>query len=412
MIIIFLLALIARLVLVATLPSDDNVFSDQLYLDYARNLAEGKGFYAELSYDTTGSFKAYAFRPPLFPLVWGLLYNITGGRYLPIRAGLAVLSAVGCVFVFPIGMRLFERRSVAVLGGLAAALYPPLVWNGVHLMTEPFFIFFQTVAVYLILRAAQGHSPLAAILGGVAMGLAILSRSVLIGFVPVAAAWILWRAKPRKQAVLLAICFFYGAAFTVAPWSVRNYFVLREFVPVTTDGGHGFYIGNNPKTAEDPRGFYMPRDWPFLADIPKAELDEVEVDRALYREGLRFIAHNPGAWLKLLGRKFCWLWRFYPHPGYIATRYVILYALSYLPVFPFMILGIITAPRLLTSWRRDHVLIYLLVGFTTAMHMIYIATIRYRVPLMPFLLLFAAFGLICVCDRIKGRRNKTAPAIT
>ena len=50
------------------------------------------------------------------------------------------------------------------------------------------------------------------------------------------------------------------------------------------------------------------------------------------------------------------------------------------------------------------ILIFLLVGYTTFIHMIYISTIRYRVPLMPFLLLFAAYGFLYACGRIKAKR--------
>jgi len=402
---VFLLALAPRLALVASLDPGDNVFSDVLYLQYARNFASGHGFCSESVYGPVGPERLYAFRPPLFPFLWGLVYNVTRGSYTPIRVGMAMLSAVACAVAFLVGCRLFQGRGVPLLGALLGAFYPPLIWHGVHLMTEPLFILFTVLAVYCILRAGQEGSVAAAACAGAATGLAILSRSAIAGFVPVAAVWLFWVRRQRQKRLVMPGLFCLLVAFIGLPWVLRNALVLSAFVPTTTDSGHGFYVANNERSLGDRRGFYIPADWAFLLGKGEQRLDEVTISRRLMNKGLAFVAAHPGQYVRLLVRRFFWLWRFYPHPGFVGRMQVVVYALSYIPLFPFMVAGLVMAYARERERRAEYWLVYLLVGYTTAVYTLFLATIRYRVPLMPFLLLFAAYAMQGLGRAVQTRRN-------
>jgi 4-amino-4-deoxy-L-arabinose transferase-like glycosyltransferase len=315
----------------------------------------------------------------------------------------AVLSAVSCVLIFFVGKRLLDRPS-GLVGAVLCAFFPSQIWHGVNLMTEPLFIFLLTLLVLLLLRLKDKPSGLGAICAGAIAGLGVLSRSVLVGFMPIAAGWLVIALPKRRW---LALVFLLGFTWAMSPWWVRNWQVFHHFVLTTTDGGHGFLIGNNEKTLTDPRGVYVPERWDFIKDVMP---DEVAIQRRFYERGLRFIISHPGTWVRLAFDKLCRFWRLYPHTQFVETRYALIYGISNFAVFPFIVAGLVLSFFALPAQRKDFLLIGLLFFYMTLIHMVYIAVIRYREPLMPFLLCFAGYALVRL-SRMLAKNRKTAEAL-
>jgi 4-amino-4-deoxy-L-arabinose transferase-like glycosyltransferase len=407
--VIFGLALALRLPLALSLPSDDSVFWDQPYRICAENYAAGRGFWMPNPYDdpSLGFDRAYAFRPPLFPFLWGCVYNVTGGAYAPVRGVFALLGAATCALAYLLALELMRRRSVALLGGLLCACYPPLIWHSVHLMTEPMFIFLSVGALYALVALARTGAWRWVALGGVAAGLATLTRSVMAGFLPVMALWVWWAAGRGRRAWAMAALFTAVVTLVMLPWIARNAAVFHAFVPTTTDAGHGFYVANNPRSLADPRGFHIPEDWSFVKARPDEKLDELEMNRRLTRAAREYLVQHPGEAAQLMARRFVTLWRFYPNPEFVSRRHVAVYALCWLPLFPFVLIGLWRLHRCAGAALPGILLADALVLYTTAIHTLILAMLRYREPLMPILLPCAALGMMTVWDRL--RRREGAP---
>jgi len=411
--ILFLAALALRLGLALSLPAHQLV-GDESYWYYARNLADGQGFQMSNPYGAGLDIpKVYAFRPPLFPFLWGIARPVIGNAYWPIRCTFALLGALTCVLAYLAAREMFRRRSVSLLGGLLCAFYPPLVWHSVNLMTEPLFIFFSTLCIFALFRARSALSWRWAVAAGLAAGLGILTRSVLVGFLPFMALWLWWCAGRRRRAVALAAAFCTTALLVMLPWVIRNAIVLKAFVPTTTDVGHGSYVANNEHSLGDPRGFWIPDDWSFVKKSPEEQPGEVEVSRRLTRMAREFLWTHPGTAARLMARRFVALWRFYPHGEFVANeetprRTVMIYALSYIPLFPFMLLGLWLARKRAGEALPDVALVYLVIFLTTAVHVAVLAMVRYREPLMPFLLPFAALGLVETFQFLRERLRRSA----
>ena len=401
---LFLLALLPRLMLAICLDPTSAGYTDPLYEKFARNVSLGNGLVAELDYPGVSKpVTLRSFRPPLFPYLWGLAYGITGGAYRPIRACQSVLGALACLIPFFVGSQVLSRR-VGVLASVFSALYPPLIWHSSNLMTEPLFILFFLLSVMLLIDGRRRESWIVCGAAGVASALGILSRSVLVGFVPLAGFWLLAPAPSKKRLVLCAAL--WGATgLTMTPWIVRNYLVYGVLVPTTTDGGHGFYKGNNEDTLSDPRVEHMPESFAFLGG-----LDELEINQRFYRLGREFIAKNPGALLRLAFAKFRRFWRPYPDLYYLhdmepdapKSKYVIavvVYGVSYLSVLPLIVAGGMLAYKDEHAARRDFWLIFVALIYMVLIHIIYIVVLRYRVPLMPLMFLFAAYAVCRLKDR-------------
>jgi len=400
---LFAVAFALRLGFALWLPTNDSVFWDQPYKIYAQNFAEGRGFWMPNPYsESIGMERAYAFRPPLFPFLWGCVYRLTGGSYVPIRATFALLGALTVVLAYLAGREMTGDRSTALLAGLACALYPPLIWHSVHLMTEPMFIFFQTLCILALFRLRATGRIRWVIVAGIATGLGTLTRSVLVGFAPLLAVWIIWMGGWKKRAWANAVGFGVVILIVMSPWIIRNYRVFHRFVPTTTDAGHGFYVANNPDSLDDPRGFWIPEDWGFLLRPGETSLDEVEARRRLTTMTRDFLLQNPGTAVRLMARRFVTLWRFWPNPQFVNRRYVLIYAASYMPLIPFILTGLWLAHRQYWDRLPNLALVDGLVLYTTAIHVIFLAMMRYRVPLMPFLIVFAG---VAGAHLIKGGRG-------
>jgi 4-amino-4-deoxy-L-arabinose transferase-like glycosyltransferase len=407
--IIFVLALGARLVLALSLPDNDTVSWDQSYWEYARNFSEGRGFWMPNPYSGEVNLpRVYAFRPPLFPFAWGCVFGLTHGAYAPIRIAFAFLGAATCAIAYLAGIELTGKRTVAALAGILCAFYPPLVWHSVHLMTEPLFILFSAGCIYAAFLFRRTGRLRWAALAGLAAGLAALSRSMLIGFLPLLAIWMWWARRRLGRGWSGAALFCAVALATLAPWIVRNAIVFRQFVPATTDAGHGFYVANNERSLDDPRGFYKPDDWSFLLKPGETSIGEVEASRRLMRIAGGYLLSHPGVALRLMARRFATLWKFYPNPDFVGRAEVLVYAVAYIPLFPFMLLGLWRAHRRREAERMDLLLVDGLILYTTAIHTVFLAMLRYREPLMPFLLIFAAMGILCAVEGLRresGRKD-------
>ena len=418
MLVIFVLALLPRLILALSLPADDSVFWDEPYVHYARNFAQGRGFWMPNPYsDDIGLAQVRAFRPPLFPFLWGCVYNFTNGAYAPIRLTFAILGAASCALAYWAGRELIRKRGVALLGGVICALYPPLIWHSVHLMTEPMFIFFSTLFILSLLRFRRTEHRGWLICAGLSAGLATLTRSVLIGFLPLAAMWLWWVRGRRLRAIFETGLFTLIVVAVMSPWIIRNAIVFRAFVPATTDAGHGFYVANNEQVLYHPhreRGFCYPKSWGFLKRPGEESVGELEASRRLMRLTSRYLITHPGVAVRLMARRFVVMWRFYPSTDFVAQKHAVIYALSYIPIFPFMLIGLWLGHRRLSGGNGrlpNLLLVDLLVLYTIVMSVLFLAMLRYRVPLMPFLLIFAALGIKTIWDRIR-RRHENAKRAT
>ncbi len=81
-----------------------------------------------------------------------------------------------------------------------------------------------------------------AILSGMLLGLAILTRETVLYLLPFMALGLLWQRG--RRGLLTAGVFLLATAAVVTPWTWRNHVVFGAFVPVSTSGGLNLYQGN------------------------------------------------------------------------------------------------------------------------------------------------------------------------
>jgi 4-amino-4-deoxy-L-arabinose transferase-like glycosyltransferase len=152
--------------------------------------------------------------PPLYPVFLSFFALLPG---FPVNAlvGQVVLAALGCLSVFLLGREIHSDRAGLFAATLYALWFPNIiaVWST---MQETVFVPLLLTGFAVLLRArAFGGFALA----GLLLGLAALTRSMPLYYVPVAAVLLMWRHGPRRGAVFVSGLALGFAALTV-PYSI------------------------------------------------------------------------------------------------------------------------------------------------------------------------------------------------
>jgi len=379
---IFLVAFFLRAAWVAHTMDDVEAVMDgdgADYLDIATNLADGFGVAVTEPSPVTGELapRITARRPPLFPLAASVLIRLfprdpeSGHVYLIVLLAQALLDALTVLLVYVLA-REFGGARCGLVAAAGYALNFYVIQQTGQFMTETLFIFLQTAALVALcvgLRL-ESRAALAWGAGGLLLGLATLTRPVILFFPLWVVAWLLVQKRHEwRRWAIPAAAFLVVFALTLVPWSVRNGIRMGKPVIVSTVGGQTFYHSNHAQS--DGKWFPLP--------VPEeaSQLSEAERDGYYYRQGLSFVLSEPGTTVKNVAKKLLRLYYVF-HPEYD---------------FYFVITLLLALPGLWLYWRRggDNWIPVLLVVYTTALCLVFWGTPRFRLPLLPCFLVFAGY---------------------
>lgn len=346
------------------------VFGDTpIYWLLARSIRTGQTFVVEQF-----GMPHYALRTPGYPAFLALCQVVVGENPLAIRLVQAILQtgAVGLVYGLVRQVRPTAPKGVAVLAAGLVAVEPYIIAASALLLSEGTFIPWMMVML-CGLAALWNDGPTRgwlAVAVGIAGGMAVLARPSWLLFVPVPLAVWVATSSHRSIAIRQSILVGLGVVLTLAPWWVRNAQVIGKFVPTALWVGASLYDGLNP-TADGSSAME------FLAEPDIAGLDEIAQDAELRRRSLAFVHDQPGRAVGLAVVKFVRYWSPWPNASAFTSPVVsALSALVTLPVFALIALGVWTV-------RSDARALTLLGGpivYFCCLHMIFVSSVRYRVP--------------------------------
>jgi 4-amino-4-deoxy-L-arabinose transferase-like glycosyltransferase len=413
---IFLLALALRLLHLEQIHANDPFFAapsvdPALYHRWALAIVEGDWLGDEVF-----------ILGPLYPYFLALIYGVFGPSFLVAKLVQCLIGSFTCLLVWVLGRRLFDRR-VALLAGVTAALYSMLIfYEGLLLITN-----LQTPLTLLlvlgVVRAIERPSPGRWLLVGVLIGISALARQNALLFAPIAGGWLLFALRHRlglARRLVLAGALASGVALAILPATARNYAVAGDLVLLNAAGGFAFYAGNNldaTGTLRFPRLFSRTLiDDPIQQRQSVTAYAEREMGRSLkpsevssfwYGQGLDFIREHPAAWLRLLVRKLVIF--FNDYEVWNNRSYTMSTAFSWVLRLPLIRFGWIAPLALvgmalaLPDWRRLFPL-YAMVGVYLVTALIFFVLSRYRMPVVPLLILFSASGAVGLYDAARARR--------
>src|SRR5262249_43426595 len=150
--------------------------SDEVEFDiYAWNVAQGRG-YRGPSPDVTDQDHLTAYRVPAPSLMWAGLYLLFGHRYDVVRVTHMMIGSLACLLVYGIGRRCFDER-VGMLAAAAYAVYPTGLFYSTQLLSEPLAALLLLWFLLAALQFAENDSLRRALVAGLLLGMAILSRA-------------------------------------------------------------------------------------------------------------------------------------------------------------------------------------------------------------------------------------------
>jgi 4-amino-4-deoxy-L-arabinose transferase-like glycosyltransferase len=367
------------------------------YETFALNIAQGHSYGWERDQPS-------AFWPVGTSAIYAFFFWLFGHDYTPIvffqaLVGLAVValgSALG---------RLWLGEATGVLTAWVLACWPLLIQYTTLLASELHFIFFILLGFWLASLPAKGWLARAA-LTGVALAAASYVRPLAILMAPL--AYLQVGAGGERLRALVGSCVAMAVmGVCILPWTVRNWQVFDRFVLISTNGGTNFWMGNNASGSIQ----YMKPPETGIAN-------EADRDAFLGREARNYILQEPAAFLVRTARKVVALhdretigitWNeqgIGKRAGESALQPLKIATTAYWWAMLALALYGICAYVTKSGWRMLLACPAFLTWFYfTLVHAVTVAGDRYHVPSVPFIGMFAAYGLGQIMLAATGRKS-------
>ncbi len=392
---------------IAETPFFDFLQLDPLYYhDWALSIVEGDWIGREVFEQS-----------PLYPYLLSLYMLLFGRDLWVLRLIQIGVGSLTSVLTYLLGARLFDKR-VGLLAGMGCAAYGPFFFYEGQVMKEFLTPPLATAALILLVRSRQGDRdgfaalPLA--LAGALIGLAALVRDNFLLLFAAVGVWVLYECRWSLRGSLPLAA---GLAIVLLPVAIRNYAVSGDLILTTSGGGEVFYIGNGPYA----NGAYVPPPWVRsnprfehedfrrkAQEMTGRELTRAEASRFWWRQGLSWIAQNPIEASLLWLRKLALFWNDHELPdnySYDSFRRFS-WLLAILPTFgPVAALASAGAVLSAGRWRRLMPAFVFAGGYLLSV-LVFFNFARFRLPVIPILLVLAGRGLAGLWEAATASRGR------
>jgi 4-amino-4-deoxy-L-arabinose transferase-like glycosyltransferase len=380
---------------------------------------------------------------PLYDAMLAGVFRIAGPDPLAPKLLQVALSPLPIVCAYALARAATSERAGRIAAWLLA-VDPSLVAFSHYLYTETLFVSLLLLASWALFRRPQGRTRGDLLLAGVLFGLTILTRSVALYFL---AAWAGFEAlRGRRREAAQAALVFAVALAVVLPWTLRNAFKYHDLLLVDGTLGRTAYFAFSEALFNRDLGYVGPRqELPARAECQVGEapgapaLPDAAALEAPFPEGWHGLLGRRPAGLPIhrtrefatrdlaaasrceLGRALAFMGE---RPGVVAghglrrfyafwgpNSYLLRWvkhgfygdgplARSSYPGWKLLVVGwhvALVACAILAFGRRrvPAFLVFsaLFVGYYTAVHMLAVAHSRYRLPVMPFVMIATATWL-------------------
>jgi 4-amino-4-deoxy-L-arabinose transferase-like glycosyltransferase len=367
----------------------------------AASLVSGEGF----SNPFGGVTGPTAWLGPVYPFVLAGIFKLFG-IYTRASSFAAlflncVLSALTCIPVYFIGRWSFGPR-VAKWSAWTWTLLPYTMYWGIKWVWDTALsaLLFATLFMLTLelARAANLSAPTDEnrvcrgplwkwLLWGLLWGIAGLTNTAELAFLPFAGLWVVWQYFRRRQPFLrqvVAAAVVFLAVLT--PWMVRNHRVFHKLIPVRGNFGVEFHLGNTI----DARGMWQVWLHPtqnVLEFDRYQRMGEVAYVQQKKQQTLAFLREHPGKFATLTVEHFIYYWAGAPH----AEKWPWLQDVK---SSMFLLSSILAIWGVIMAWRRRRPAAGLFALMLVTYPDVYYITFphaRYRHPLEPMMLVLAVY---------------------
>jgi 4-amino-4-deoxy-L-arabinose transferase-like glycosyltransferase len=330
----------------------------------------------------TGQMNALYFMP-LYPA----LVAVFGPGWLQLLIDIALSTALVWL-IYELTDAIFASKRAAVLAAAVAAVYPYFIFYSIVGLTETLFMVLLLSAYLCWYRNAYIAASVFSVLG-------ILTRPVLDPLAPLLLLYfaIAIRGLSIKAAAKYLAIYVGIYCVLMAPWWLHNYKAYQTFVRLNLGSGVALLSGNSPSNQSGGIDNNLNATMAPFAEIA----DPVARDKAMQRAALNYIKEDPGRFLIQAAKRFQRFWSPWPlTEEYSRPLYKLISFCSFIPVLLLALVFVVLYGR--TYFRRIAPLLLFIV-YLNSLHLVFPASLRYRLPVEPFLIILAAAGAVHLVDR-------------
>ncbi len=369
----------------------------------AAALAETGTFSSPFGTDTGPT----AWMMPGYPFLLALMFKIFG-TYSVSSAIIALLfdcvaSALTIIPIFWMTNHLFDRKA-AMAAAVLFCFYPPALWHATgRIWDTTLFTMMSLFFLNYLMMIGKNWTTLTALQAGLLFGIIALFKVIILALYPFVIIYIFVQKRlllnvRLRQIGLLTLMI----VVVLSPWIWRNYLVFGQPL-LRSNFGLELKLGNNSGGKA-----YMQKHGRGKIEMfhPIIQTDELEKYRKMGelaytassgKEAMAFIVAHPYEFMQLTIQRILYFWvrdldlskGFEGHFG-IRTKKSAFTTFIYILPLPFMFMGIVFAVR---DKRPADILVSYLILFPLIYYITHVRQ-RYRYPVEPVMLIFAAGGLV------------------
>ena len=343
-----------------------------------------------------------SYRPPLYPALIALADVVSGHPMATMLVLQVVVATATVLLTYLIADELFGEP-VAILCGALLALAPMTSRFSTVILTETVFTFLIVLGMWAWLRSRT-------LLGGIALGLATLTRASSLPYLILLAAYgLLRRREPSGRSALVVAL---AALVTVSPWVGRNLVEVDRFTVADAGWGLNLFYGTIDLQSGSNRWSQLLAAHARIGTGTLSPNSTSQTANGTYPErqarqfALSWIRQHPLTWIRIRLRQ--WRWLFIDTGDYlpvaanklsfrdaIQQRRLSTVALkaAFVGGNVLLILFAIRGVSSLAGRLTETMPVWTFPVYLSAAHAAVYVEPRYGLPLVPFLTMLAAVGV-------------------
>ncbi len=334
-----------------------------------------------------------AYWPPAYPYLMSRLYLLFG-HHPQLGIPFNLLSALAIVLLSYLIARKIWGETVARWTGLIMTFFPNQILYSNVLASEMLFtpLFLLAIYIFLVIPHVSRRGWLILLIGGIALGVATLTRSITKLFLVVPFVYWLVETKNLRKVLSYTLVALIGMMFVITPWLIRNKSAVGTYA-INTNTGINLYIGNQPASGMGYNKYIADE---FNVNDPS---QEGYIDSVTWARSWEYIREHP---LTFLERGFIKVGFLYS-TDVDALEYGLLEVANHHRQLWYLWLAVVTQAfymlvmfaslaGLIVGLKRNgalrntgSVLILLTVAYWTGLHFVFYGQGRYHFPVIPFI---------------------------
>jgi len=393
-------------------------FADE-YDQIANNLDKGHGFRIDPQMSKT------MMREPGYPLFLAGIFVIGGYHIETARFANLLLAAGIALMMLNLALRITDDWKASLLAALLFLLYPGILMSEARGGVEIIFIFTVMIFMLVLYRAVESGGLWRYFVAGLALGVVVEVRSSPLLFPILLSLYLIFLSKgtaERLKSVVNVAVLVAGMAIVMTPWIVRNYRLVRAFVPTASVQGVALQEGqyccihlsadNNLFAAMNQAGRLraaVARDLGlayegdyYYQEFYRAQ-DELTFSKALSQKAVSVYRNDPALLLECVTKNIFNFW-------FLGKTWQVtwLNMASQIPLLGLSFGGMYILWK--NGLGRNLCLILLFAVYILAVHSMIIAHARHSMQIVPLLMIPAGVSLASLWQKWQGKHGGSQSA--